>query len=100
MIAIPVTVVMARSEVYGGDIRDAFAHSPSPDVPSYMQTDDAYSEWWTQRYNKDVNRSYFLPVLRCLRGHPEYGKIYERHINQMLSSKELNFNTTVHDRCI
>ena len=35
-----------------------------------------------------------------LLGHPESGKIYERHINQILSSKELNFKATVHDRCI
>ena len=41
-----------------------------------------------------------LPVLRCLQGHPESGKIYEPHINQILSSKELNFKATVHDRCI
>ena len=47
-----------------------------------------------------MNRSHVLPVLRCLQGHPENGTIYERHINQILSSKELNFKTTVHNRCI
>ena len=65
-----------------------------------MRIDNQYSEWWSQRYNTDINRSHVLPVLRCLQGHPESGKIYERHINQILSSKELNFKATVHDRCI
>ena len=32
-------------KVYGGDIKDAFTHSPSPDVPSYMRIDNAYFEW-------------------------------------------------------
>ena len=31
-------------KVYGGDIKDTFSHSPSPDVPSYMQIDNVYSE--------------------------------------------------------
>ena len=32
-------------KVYSGDIKDAFAHSPSPDVQIYMRIDHAYSEW-------------------------------------------------------
>ena len=84
----------------GGDIKDDFSHDPSPDVPSYMQIDNANSEWWTQRYNKETTLSHVLSVLGCLQGHPKNGKIYERHINQILSSKELNFKATVHDCCI
>ena len=75
-------------------------HNPIPDIPIYMRIDNAYSEWWTQGYNKDINRSHVLPILCCLQGHPESGKIYKRHINQILNSKELNFKVTVHDRCI
>ena len=87
-------------KVYGGDIKDAFAHSPGPDVPTFVRIDNQYSEWWSQRHKTNINRSHVLPVLRCLQGHPESGKIYERHINQILGSKELNFRATVHDRCI
>ena len=87
-------------KVYGGDIKDAFAHSPSPDVPTFVRIDNQYSEWWSQRHKTNINRSHVLPVLRCLQGHPESGKIYERHINQILGSMELNFKATVHDRCI
>ena len=86
-------------KVYCGDI-NAFVHSRSPDVQSYMRIDNVYSEWWTQRYDKDINRSYVLPVLCCLLGHPENGNYFERHINQILSVKELNFKATVYDCCI
>ena len=30
---------------FGGDTKDAFVHSPSPDVPTYLRIDDAYAEW-------------------------------------------------------
>ena len=36
--------IMAH-KVYYGDIKDVFAHSPSPNVPTYKQIDNAYSEW-------------------------------------------------------
>ena len=63
-------------KVYVGDINDAFAHSPNSDVPTYMRSNNAYSEWWKQRYNTDIDRSHVLPVQRCLQGHPEAGQIY------------------------
>ena len=93
-------VAINDHKVYGGDIKDDFVHSPSPDIPTYMRIDNVYSEWWSQCYDKEINRSHVLPVLCCLQGHPESGKIYEHHINQMLSSKELNFKATIHDCCI
>ena len=93
-------VAINDHKVYGGDIKDTFAHSPSLNVPTYMRIDNVNSEWWAQRYNKNINRSHVLPVLCCLQGHPESGKIYEYHINQILNSKELNFKATVHDHCI
>ena len=65
-----------------------------------MRIDNAYYKWRTQRYNKDKHRSHVLPILHCLQGHLESCKINERHINQILSSKELNFKATVHDCCI
>ena len=87
-------------KVNGVDIKDTLTHSPSPDVPTCMCINNAHSEWWTQRYKKDISHCHVLPILRCFQGHPESGKIYEREINQILNSNELNFKATVHYRCI
>ena len=51
-------------KVYGGDIKDAFVHSPSPGVPTYMRIDNAYFEWWSQSYDTEINSFHVLPVLR------------------------------------
>ena len=38
--------------------------------------------------------------MRALQVHPESGKLWEKHINNILFSDELNFKTTTHDRTI
>ena len=86
--------------VYGGDALDAFAHSPPPDVPTFVSIDDAYAEWYKWKYQKKIDRSKVLPVLHALQGHPESGKLWEKMINKILFSKELNFKCTTHDRTI
>ena len=87
-------------KVYGGDAKDAFAHSPGPEVPTYLAIDDAYAEWYEQTYSKPINRKHVLPIKRALQGHPESGRLWERHINAILESPELDFKTTTHDRTI
>ena len=81
--------VIDDHKVYGGDVKGAFDYSPSPDVSTYMRVYDKCSKWWTQRYNNDINRPHVLSVIRCLQGHPEIGKYYDRYINEMYISKEL-----------
>jgi hypothetical protein len=41
-----------------------------------------------------------LPVLHALQGHPESGKLWEEHINKVLSLPELHFQSTTDDRTI
>jgi Reverse transcriptase (RNA-dependent DNA polymerase) len=41
-----------------------------------------------------------LPVLHALQGHPEAGRCWERHINQILLGSDLGFVTTTHDKTI
>jgi hypothetical protein len=86
--------------IYGGDAQDAYAHSPPPEEPTFVSIDDAYAEWYEHRFNKKVDRSFVLPVLHALQGHPESGRLYEEHINSILSSPELGFKSTTHDRTI
>lgn len=86
--------------VYGGDAKDAYAHSPPPKIPTYVQIDVAYAEWYLARRGQSMDRSMVLPVHHALQGHPESGKLWEEHIDSILFSQELNFRTTSHDRTI
>ena len=84
--------------VYGGDAQDAYAHSPPPAEPTYVAIDDAYADWYENKYGKKIDRSLVLPVLHALQGHPESGRLWEEHINPILES--IGFRHTTHDRCI
>ena len=41
--------------MYGGDAKDAFAHSPGPELATYLAIDDAYSEWHENEYGKTID---------------------------------------------
>ena len=84
--------------IYGGDAKDAYAHSPGPSIPTYVSIDDQYSDWYIYRHNKSIDRKKVLPVLKALQGHPEAGACWERHINGILA--ELGFKSTTHDKTI
>ena len=65
-------------KVYGGDAKDAFTHSPGPELATYLAIDDAYSEWYENEYGKTIDQSLVLPILRALQGHPESGRLWEK----------------------
>ena len=86
--------------LYAGDAQDAYAQSPGLySVPTYVSIDDAYAEWYFDKFNVRLDRSMVLPVLSALQGHPEAGRLWETHINKILKD-EFNFCSTTHDRCI
>eukprot|EP00980_Cylindrotheca_fusiformis_P008178 scaffold1732_cov76-Cylindrotheca_fusiformis.AAC.1 len=87
-------------KVFGGDAKDAYAHSPPPKRPTYVAIDDAYAEWYQHKFGKPVNRSYVLPVQHALQGHPESGRLWEQHISAILKMPEFNFRSTTHDKAI
>ena len=53
-----------------GNAKYAFAHSPSPQVPTFMMIDNHYYEWYFDRFKIKLDKSRVLPVLRALQGHP------------------------------
>ena len=81
--------------IYGGDATDAYAHSPAPN-DTYLAIDDAYADWYKDRFGEEIDRQYILPVKHCLRGHPESGKMWMHFIDNILI-KEMGFKTTTHD---
>ena len=38
--------------LFGGDAKDAFAHSPVPEVPEFMMIDNQYYEWYFHCFGK------------------------------------------------
>ena len=93
-------VARFNKHVYGGDAKDAYAHSPGSDIKTFMAIDDAYAEWYEKKFNRKLNRRMVLPILRALQGSPESGRLWEEHCNRTLMSEPLNFRTTTHDKTI
>ena len=87
-------------KVYGGDAKDAYGHSPGPEISTYVTIDDQYADWYKHKYGKEIDRKKVLPVLRALQGHPESGRLWESHINKILKGPKLKFKTTTHDKTI
>jgi len=86
--------------VYGGNAQDAYAHSPPPETPTFVSIDDAYADWYEHRFKKKLDRSLVLPVLHALQGHPESGKLWEKHTTAILRSPQFGFKSTTHDRSV
>ena len=84
--------------IYGGDARDAYAHSPSSTIPTYLSLDEQYIEWYFERYGIQLDPSLVLPIQHAMQGNPEAGRLWETHANKILA--DLGFTTTTHDRSI
>ena len=65
-----------------------------------MMIDNQYYEWYLFHFGIKLNKSLVHLVSCALQGHPESGKLWERHINNILMGLELNFKHTTHDRTI
>ena len=55
--------------IYGGDATDAYAHSPAPN-DTYLAINDAYTEWYLNKYKTPISKQMVLPVKHALQGHP------------------------------
>jgi hypothetical protein len=84
--------------VYADDARDAYAHSPGPQFPTFLSIDHAFSDWYYDRFKISLAPDKIVPVCRALQGHPESGVLWETHINKILS--DLQFYSTTHERNI
>ena len=47
-------------KVYRGDAKDALAHSPGPEMSTFLAIDDAYAKWYEQRLQeRSTGHMYF-----------------------------------------
>jgi Reverse transcriptase (RNA-dependent DNA polymerase) len=84
--------------IYGADATNAFANSPPPSVPTYVNIDDAYWDWYLDRHKVKLDRSKVLPVMHALQGHPESGYLWEQLIDGIL--RDMGLQNTTHERNI
>ena len=84
--------------IYGGDARDAFAHSPAPKIPTFIRIDDAFADWYQAKFGKPIDRRHVLPIQHALQGHLEAAQLWEEHITSILH--DLGFRSTTHERNI
>ena len=86
--------------VLGADAGNAFAEAPPPDQAFYMLIDDQYKTWWTEHLKRPpIPLGYVLPVNHALQGHPEAPRLWEHHINHILT-ENLKFTPTTHEPCL
>ena len=91
---------LLEHKLYAGDAKDAYAHSPAPETPTFVSIDGPYADWYKWKFGKTIDTNHVLPVQHALQGHPESGRLWEEHINKILGCDELKFKSTTHDRCI
>ena len=51
--------------IYGGNATDAYDHSRAPN-DLYLTIDDAYADWYENKYEIKLNRRHILPVRHAL----------------------------------
>eukprot|EP00536_Pseudo-nitzschia_multiseries_P001099 jgi/Psemu1/2496/gm1.2496_g len=82
-----------NNKLFAGDAENTFAHSPTPNVPTYVSIDNADADWYKWKYNKPIDCSLVFPIQHALQSHPQSGHLWEEHINHILTSpKLLGFN--------
>jgi len=84
--------------IYGGDAKDAFAHSPGPSMPTFMKLDDAFRDWHLECTGVLLDKDLVLPVWHALQGHPEAARLWEEHISAIL--EKVGFKNTTHKKNI
>ncbi len=84
--------------IFGGDARDAYAHSPGSLIKTFLTIDDQYVEWYFERFGITLDKSLVLPINNAMQGNPEASRLWENHANSILT--DLGFTSTTHDRAI
>ena len=91
-------VAMKNKKVYGSDAANAFAEAPPPKSPLYLKVDNAYINWWQKKTGQTLPADTYVQVLQAIQGHPESPRLWQLHIDKILS--KIGFQSTTHEPCL
>ena len=87
-----------NKQVFGSDAVNAFAEAPPPKSPLFLKIDAAYKNWYTNKTGKTHPDNSYVKVLQAIQGHPELPRLWNIHIDSILS--KMGFVLTTHEPCI
>ena len=80
--------------IFGGDVRDAFAHSPAPIIPTFVASNDVYSDWYL------IGTTFALSVALCFlystpsKNTPKQHVFFEVHFNTIMKNPGFGIKST------
>ena len=84
--------------VFGSDAVNAFAEAPPPKSPLFLKVDAAYINWYRNKHNVTLPENSYVRVLQAIQGHPESPRLWNLHIDSILS--KMGYSPTTHEPCI
>ena len=89
---------MENHMIYGADVTNAFGEAPPPKQGFYIRPDRAFRTWWKTRRGTDLAPDDTVPVLAAMQGHPEAGRLWEKHADVIL--RQCGLTPTTHEPCL
>ena len=91
-------VAIKNKQAFGSDAVNAFAEAPPPKSPLYLKVDAAYINWYKNKTGITLPDNTYVRVLQAIQGHPESPRLWNIHIDSILS--KMGFTPTTHEPCI
>ena len=84
--------------VFGSDAVNAFAEAPPPKSPLFLKVDAAYRNWYNHKHGIQLSDNSYVRVLQAIQGHPESPRLWNLHIDSILS--KMGYTPITHEPCI
>ena len=84
--------------LYAADAVNAFAQSGPLKKPCYLMVDEAFREWYYERYKIMLPANALVELLSSIQGHPDAGGNWQAMVNTAL--QKLKFIRLVHEPCL
>jgi hypothetical protein len=93
------TLSQLNKLVFGSDVSNAFGEAPPPKQGFYILPDKAFKAWWVSKGRDPIPDNHVIPVQAAMQGHPEAGRLWEKHIDKILR-RDLHLMPTIHEPCL
>ncbi|KAL7532881.1 hypothetical protein ACHAWF_004272, partial [Thalassiosira exigua] len=85
--------------IFGADVSNAFGEAPPPKQGFYICPDKAIRHWWVHHKKRPpIPDGWVIPILATMQGHPEAGRLWEKHADMILC--DLGLVPTTHEPCL